>query len=66
MKLSELIADAVRTYEEFGDIHVVVPDPGCGCCAGGFDDAETRIEKSDQEVWVGGKYVKVSTAYVVS
>ncbi|MEU8948747.1 hypothetical protein [Streptomyces sp. NPDC048489] len=32
MKLSELIENAEKALKEQGDIPVVVPDVGCGCC----------------------------------
>jgi hypothetical protein len=68
MKLSELIADAERTLKEFGDILVVVPDPGCGCCSGGeFDEAGTRVEKNSVRAYVSGSgYVEVPVAFVVA
>ncbi|MFF4245258.1 hypothetical protein ACFYY2_12390 [Streptomyces sp. NPDC001822] len=67
MKLSELIADAERTLEEFGDIPVVMPDPGCSCCASGdFEDVETRVERNSVRVWEGSKAVKVPVAFIVA
>jgi hypothetical protein len=66
MKLSELIADAKRTYEEFGDIPVVVPDSGCGCCSSGDKDAGTSVEKGELAIWTGRDYREESITYVVS
>ncbi|MGW5773075.1 hypothetical protein ACWEVY_28480 [Streptomyces longwoodensis] len=66
MKLSELIADAQRTLDEFGDIPVVIRDPGCGCCASGFEEAGTHVEKHSVEVWENNDHVKIPTAFVVS
>ncbi|WP_326827395.1 hypothetical protein [Streptomyces sp. NBC_01751] len=68
MKLSELIADAERTMEEFGDIPVTVSDVGCGCCRDYiFEPAETRIEKG-QKAWDGEQreIVTVPVAFVVA
>lgn len=67
MKLSELIADAERTLKEFGDIPVVVPDTGCGCCRDYvFEPAETSIEKG-REAWDVGmrEILTLPTAFVV-
>jgi hypothetical protein len=67
MNLSELIADAERTLKEFGDIPVVVPDSGCGCCAGSeFEEAETRVEQDSVRAWLGKKWVDVPTAFIVA
>lgn len=68
MKLSELIADAERTLEEFGDIPVVIPDPGCSCCStGDFNEAETRVEKNSVRVWIfGGDPVQEPVAFIVA
>jgi hypothetical protein len=67
MKLSELIADAERTLKEFGDLPVVVRDPGCGCCASGvFEDAGTRVEKYSVQIWQHQGAIKLPAAYVVS
>ncbi|WP_406153607.1 hypothetical protein OH797_32055 [Streptomyces anulatus] len=46
MKLSELIADAEKTLKDVGDIPVVVPDSGCGCCKSYiYDPASTELDK---------------------
>ncbi|MFE9455950.1 hypothetical protein [Streptomyces californicus] len=46
MKLSELIADAEKTLKDVGDIPVVVPDTGCGCCKSYIHEpASTELEK---------------------
>lgn len=67
MKLSELIADAERSLKEFGDIPVVVRDPGCGCCASGvFEEAGTHIEMHSVQIWQRQGSVKLPAAYVVS
>ncbi|MFD4608312.1 hypothetical protein ACFWOT_09370 [Streptomyces sp. NPDC058440] len=68
MKLSELIADAERTLKEFGDIPVVVPDPGCSCCStGDFNDAESSVEKNSVQVWGEGWVpVSVPIAFIVA
>jgi len=68
MKLTELIADAERTLEEFGDIPVVAPDPGCSCCStGDFENVETRVEKNSVRVWsLGPDPVKVPVAFIVA
>jgi hypothetical protein len=67
MKLSELIADAERTLKEFGDIPVVVPNSGCGCCAdGNFEVAETRVERDSVRAWLGAQWVDVPTAFIVA
>lgn len=67
MKLSELIADAERTMQEFGDVPVVMPDPGCSCCStGDFEEVETRVERNSVRVWDGGDVVKVPIAFIVA
>ncbi|MFE5009736.1 hypothetical protein ACFRJ3_34710 [Streptomyces sp. NPDC056696] len=68
MKLSELIAEAERTLNEFGDIPVNVPDMGCGCCRDYvYEPAEARIEKGS-EAWTEGlqEVVTVPVAFVVA
>ncbi len=67
MKLSELIKDAQRTLDEFGDIPVVVPETGCGCCKmGTYDEAEVRVEKNSISVWKPSGTEELSIAYIVS
>jgi rubredoxin len=67
MKLSELIIDAVKQLQEHGDIPVVIPDSGCGCCKGyTYDPAEPVVEKEIEAY--GTRYTKledVPVAYVV-
>ncbi|WP_055523411.1 hypothetical protein [Streptomyces graminilatus] len=67
MQLTELIADAEKALKEHGDIPVVVPDTGCGCCRGYvFDPAETEVEKG-QKAWdvEMQEIIEVPFAYVV-
>jgi hypothetical protein len=67
LKLSELIADAERTLKEFGDIPVVVPDSGCGCCRDStFEGAETRVERDSVRAWLDTRWVDVPTAFIVA
>lgn len=49
MKLSELIWKAQNAMEKHGDIPVVSPDPGCGCCGSGNNFATDSIVS---DVWV--------------
>jgi hypothetical protein len=68
MKLSELIADAQLTLEEFGDVPVIVPDVGCGCCRDYvYQPGDSSIEKGS-EAWAEGlqEVVKVPVAFVVA
>ncbi|MYX26020.1 hypothetical protein GTY75_04940 [Streptomyces sp. SID8381] len=66
MKLSELIADADRTLKEEGDIPVVVPDPGCGCCKTyTFEPAESKVETDAEAYDDSWQPVKFPAVYVV-
>ncbi|MFD4646293.1 hypothetical protein [Streptomyces sp. NPDC058441] len=66
MKLSELIADAQLTLEEFGDVPVLVPDYGCGCCKSHvYEPGESSIEKG-REAWKASEVVTVPVAFVVA
>ncbi|MFF9653048.1 hypothetical protein [Streptomyces sp. NPDC014622] len=68
MNLTELIADAKWTLKEFGDIPVIVPDVGCGCCRDYvYEPAETSIEKGDK-AWDESQreIVTVPVAFVVA
>ncbi|MDX3206034.1 hypothetical protein [Streptomyces scabiei] len=67
MKLTELIADAEKHLKEYGDIPVVIPDSGCGCCKGyTYDPAEPVVEK-EIEAYVTSytRLEEVPVAYVV-
>ena len=44
MTLTELIAAATAALEVHGDLEVVVPDPGCGCCQGDGHDSVRDAE----------------------
>jgi hypothetical protein len=67
MKLSELIADAERTMDEFGDMPVVTPDPGCSCCASDeFMEVTTRVERNSVRIWGGSDLVAIPAAFVVA
>ncbi|MFD8088942.1 hypothetical protein [Streptomyces malaysiensis] len=68
MKLTELIADAEKVLKEHGDIPVIAPDTGCGCCRTSIYDpagAEvvTEVEAYDDS-WKN--ITKLPSAYVVS
>lgn len=68
MKLSALIADAERTLKEFGDLEVVVPDEGCGCCrTSDYYTAEAQIVKDKIQVWEASPNpLNLDIAYVIS
>ncbi|MEU1176524.1 hypothetical protein ABZ464_02545 [Streptomyces sp. NPDC005820] len=67
MKLTELIAHAEKALKEYGDIRVVVPDSGCGCCKGyEYEEAVPEVETAEITVWENSKTIKVATAYVVT
>jgi hypothetical protein len=67
LKLSELIADAEQTLKERGDIPVVVPDSGCGCCKGYiYDPAEAEVDTEAEAYDASWKVVKYPVVYVVS
>ncbi|MEV5883127.1 hypothetical protein AB0L74_10485 [Streptomyces sp. NPDC052020] len=66
MKLNEFIANAERALKEHGDIPVIIPDPGCGCCKScTYDPAEGKVifevEAYDDE-W---KLADMPVAFVV-
>jgi hypothetical protein len=66
MKLTELIADAEKALKEHGDIPVVVPDSGCGCCRSyTFDPADTEVVKEIEAYGEGWKLADVPLAYAV-
>ncbi|MFI8815751.1 MULTISPECIES: hypothetical protein [unclassified Streptomyces] len=47
MKLTEMIARAQEVLAELGDIPVVVPDAGCGCCRNStYDPADLEVERN--------------------
>ncbi|MGJ3559594.1 hypothetical protein ACR6C2_16605 [Streptomyces sp. INA 01156] len=47
MKLSEFIANAEYVLAVHGDIPVLVPDTGCGCCRDyTFNPAEGHVAKN--------------------
>ncbi|MFB6654805.1 hypothetical protein ACFCZ4_06480 [Streptomyces microflavus] len=51
MHLIEMIAKAQKVLAEVGDIPVVVPDSGCGCCRSyTYDPAELEVER-DVKSW---------------
>ncbi|MFJ9234352.1 hypothetical protein ACIRJ3_05130 [Streptomyces anulatus] len=51
MNLTEMIAKAQKVLAELGDIPVVVPDSGCGCCRDyTYDPADVEVER-DVESW---------------
>ncbi|MCT6776132.1 hypothetical protein LXH09_05770 [Streptomyces sp. CS7] len=51
MHLTEMIAKAQEVLGELGDIPVVVPDAGCGCCRSyTYDPAELEVER-DVKSW---------------
>jgi hypothetical protein len=66
--LTELIAGAVKALEEHGDIPVIVPDTGCGCCKSYiYDPAQAEVLK-DVEAY-DSTYLNVAKtplAFVVS
>ncbi|NEB42514.1 hypothetical protein [Streptomyces sp. SID14515] len=46
MNLTAMIAKAQEVLAEHGDIPVVVPDTGCGCCRSfTYDPAELEVER---------------------
>lgn len=54
MKLSEFIAEAEKALAKYGDIPVLVPETGCGCCAGsilehGSPEIETDVQVYDSK-----------------
>ncbi|MFF4557199.1 hypothetical protein [Streptomyces sp. NPDC001422] len=66
MKLSELIADAEKTLKEHGDIPVVVPDVGCGCCRDyTFDPAAAEVERDVESYGPEWTREKLPLAYIV-
>lgn len=47
MNLTEMIAKAQKVLAELGDIPVVVPDAGCGCCRDStFFSADFEVERN--------------------
>jgi hypothetical protein len=67
LQLTELIADAEKALKEYGDIPVVIPDPGCGCCKSyTYDSAEPVIEKKVEAYTTTYSHLEeVPVAYVV-
>ncbi|MFM9464107.1 hypothetical protein ACKI1K_14805 [Streptomyces scabiei] len=68
MKLTELIANAEKALKEHGDIPVVVPDSGCGCCKGyTYDPAEVEVAKRVEAYDTSFRSIaELPAAYVVS
>lgn len=63
-----MIAYAEKALKEHGDIPVVVPDSGCGCCRDYvYEPAEVDVEK-DQKSWDVGmqEITDYPFSYVVS
>ncbi|MFJ8699427.1 hypothetical protein [Streptomyces ardesiacus] len=51
MKLSEFITNAEKALKEHGDIPVVIPDPGCGCCKSYTYDPAEGVVAFDVEAY---------------
>lgn len=66
MKLSEFIADAKQALEQYGDLPVIVPQYGCGCCWDGtFEEAIPAVTDRQVSVWQGGQIFKIPAGFVV-
>lgn len=66
MKLSEFISNAEQVLKEYGDMPVVVPEAGCGCCKGdSYDEALGSLISHEITVWSSTGDEKVNRAWVV-
>lgn len=66
MKLSEFIANAEQVLKEYGDIPVVVPEPGCGCCKSGeYEEGLGSVISHEITVWQNSRTETISRAWVV-
>jgi uncharacterized protein YuzB (UPF0349 family) len=67
MKLSEFIAKAEAALKEHGDIPVMAPDSGCGCCrTGTYESVEGEIVHEIQGYTGKWELSDIPLAYVVS
>ncbi|MFF8629648.1 hypothetical protein [Streptomyces werraensis] len=67
MKITELIEAAEKVLEEHGDLPVVVPDAGCGCCRSyEYDPADVEVRKDVPSYVEGFNTVKLPLAFVVN